>query len=164
MVGNDGNDEKVSGRKIGNASGTGKQSFIKELEMTEETISVYTESITTGFQSRSATTIRPYTPFIVFYRKDGGVRYENALTESFFVSQRATLVAAPYYLSNINQITEVYDFSWLLNNEPFTQNSSPLEIRFSTSTEGESSLVFSLSHTGKIFQETIGALRLFLSP
>ena len=102
-------------------------------------------------------TISPGVPKILIYRKDPnlGIKWENALTDYFFINPAGeTLVAEPYFFYPKNLASENVSLKWVLNGEEVAlQNPiNSLAIKLVSGQSGDATIQFIINNTQTLFE------------
>ncbi len=148
---------KRNHQPVNQASGYGKnsisikQSFLVE----EEKLSVVAHEPTEGGTALGSLTIKPYTPKILFYKKDPllGIDFSNGInTTTSLGAKDTTVVAMPYFISPKNILDTDLAYAWKLNDSEITtppiQNQLVLR---GTSEPGTATLELNIESAKKLF-------------
>lgn len=130
-----------------------KNSYLEDSNTTEVTISdLFGNNLGVGKVSVGLSN-----PKIIFYKKDPilGTKWEESLSDGFFISQEGeTIVAEPYFFSNKDLDSSVYEFKWFLNGEEsnIPDQKNFLAIKPEAGKSGNTAIKIMINNTKTLFQ------------
>lgn len=153
---------KINGKLQESSSGFGKNyiyttgtSVMKTL-----TIEVEASSLSGNTKAKGSVSLNETTPSVLFYEDSPilGIFYEKALPSKIILSGKEVILAAAPYFFSTDKKDSGLSYSWLLNDNPVTENESSITLRMDKEIKGTASVGIEVKSLSKLFQFTRNSL------